>query len=525
MKNSLHFIAAKILSLLGLVALLLSCSDADGDNMKSPVQGVPFRSIYVEVDQERVKAEMLDSKNLSLSFNTAENFAESKIEVELEDGYELIFPSDINKADLANYPVLNFRSPDNQIRKYWLTIVSKAFPVVDASKMSVVGASVDVTLNSTNRQITVAFDKCTMNMADIELQFAEGAILEGSEIVSSLHFDFSEKLSQPLIIKQPNGVERTYTVDLNVATAMTDPKFLGFNDVTSNYLSTEEYPFISIYQATTIANIPILNVGDETPFSWVSPYDPSMIGDWSESRQTETVSDTKISVITIDKAKAKAQLKSNGGHILMNQVHSLIAMSGRAVIEKTFLCIDETLVSTVNSGDAGWRSSFGFNAEGEIFFGTTAISDNKLMKLPYFDSHPGDAYLENAVEWNGIISLACAHPWLIRSGRRMTSAEIINNDGTGWEVALGEAWNGNKRMRSYIGVTYDHKLALAVTSEGFGTNQGAWVLEQLGWREVLYVGGSYYEADDFVTTLLVNGKVVQGNADQEAMYCVTVDAK
>ena len=177
MKNYLHFITAKILSLLGLVALLLSCSDADGDNMKSPVQGVPFRSIYVEVDQERVKAEMLDSKNLSLSFNTAENFAESKIEVELEDGYELIFPSDINKADLANYPVLNFRSPDNQIRKYWLTIVSKAFPVVDASKISVVGASVDVTLNSTNRQITVAFDKCTMNMADIELQFAEGAIL------------------------------------------------------------------------------------------------------------------------------------------------------------------------------------------------------------------------------------------------------------------------------------------------------------------------------------------------------------
>ena len=110
MKNYLHFITAKILSLLGLVALLLSCSDADGDNMKSPVQGVPFRSIYVEVDQERVKAEMLDSKNLSLSFNTAENFAESKIEVELEDGYELIFPSDINKADLANYPVLNFRS-------------------------------------------------------------------------------------------------------------------------------------------------------------------------------------------------------------------------------------------------------------------------------------------------------------------------------------------------------------------------------------------------------------------------------
>ncbi len=525
MKNFLRLIAGKILSLLGLVALLLSCSDADGDNMKSPVQGVPFRSIYVEVDQERVKAEMLDSKNLSLSFNTAENFAESKIEVELEDGYELIFPSDINKADLANYPVLNFRSPDNQIRKYWLTIVSKAFPIVDASKISVVNANVDVTLNSANRQITVAFDKRTMNMADVELQFAEGAILKESEIASSLHFDFSERLSQPLVIKQPNGVERTYTVDLNVATAMVEPKSLGFSDITADYLPIEEYPFISIYQATTIVNVPILNVGDETPFSWVSPYDPSMIGDWSEGRQTETVSNTKFSVITIDKAKAKAQLKSNNGRILMNQVHSLIAMSGRSVLEKTFLCIDETLVSTVNSGDAGWRSSFGFNAKGEVFFGTTAISDNKLMKLPYFDSHPGDSYLENAVEWNGITSLACAHPWLIRNGRRMTSAEIINNDGTAWEVALGEAWNGNKRMRSYVGVTYDHKLALAVTEEGFGTNQGAWVLEQLGWREVLYVGGSYYEADDFVTTLLVNGKVVQGNANQEVMYCVTVDAK
>ncbi|SDH52211.1 hypothetical protein [Bacteroides ovatus] len=525
MKNCLYLTVGNFLSLLGLI-VLLSCSDGDEDNMKSPVLGVPFKSIYVEVDQERVKAEVIDSKNLSLSFNTAENFAESKIEVELEDGYELIFPYDVNKADLANYPVLNFRSPDNQIQKYWLTIESRAFPVVDVSKIHVVNADVDVTLNSINRQITIAFDKHTMNMADVELQFAEGAMVEGSEIASSLHFDFSERLSQPLVIKQQNGLERTYTVDLNVATAMKDPKSMGFSDVTSNYLSTEQYPFISIYQATTIANVPILNNCDETPFSWITPYDPSMIGDWSESRQTETVSNTKFSVITIDKSKAKAQLKSNKeGRILMNQVHSLIAMSGKSVVEKTFLCIDGTLVSTKNSGDAGWRSSFGFNAEGEVFFGTTAICDNRLMKLPYFDSHPGDAYLENAVEWDGITSLACAHPWLIRNGRRMTSAEIINNDGTAWEVALGEAWNGNMRMRSYIGVTYDHKLALAVTSEGFGTNQGAWVLEQLGWKEVIYVGGSYYEANDFVTTLLVNGKVVQGNADQEVMYCVSVDAK
>ena len=177
------------------------CSSSCTDENEKDEQSQPFKSVFVTVDNERVQAEVVDGKHLSLSFETAENFSEAKLDIALNDGYELIFPTDINKADMANYPVLNFRAPDNRIVKYWFNIFSKAFPIVDETKIGVLGLPNDITVQNSTKEVLVNFNKSLMDMSKVELHFEEGALMEGAEIVSDLLYDFTQDLTQNLIIK------------------------------------------------------------------------------------------------------------------------------------------------------------------------------------------------------------------------------------------------------------------------------------------------------------------------------------
>ena len=55
--------------------------------------------------------------------------------------------------------------------------------------------------------------------------------------------------------------------------------------------------------------------------------------------------------------------------------------------------------------------------------------------------------------------------------------------------------------------------------------QGAYVLADLGWTDVYYVGGDNYEADSFQPTITVDGAIVAGEKDQMAKYVIAFDAK
>ena len=175
---------------------MMICSSSCTDENEKNDQNQPFKSVSVEVDKEKVLAEVVDGKYLSLSFETAENFSEAKLDIELNDGYELIFPTDINKADLANYPVLNFRAPDHRIVKYWFNIFSKAFPIVDETKIGVLGLPNSVTVQNSTKEVLVNFNKSLMDMSNVELHFDEGALMEGAEIMSDLVYDFTQDLTQ-----------------------------------------------------------------------------------------------------------------------------------------------------------------------------------------------------------------------------------------------------------------------------------------------------------------------------------------
>ena len=476
-----------------------------------------------------MQAVVVDNKNLAVSFEVAENLSEAKLEIDLNDGYELIFPTDINKADLATYPVLNFRAPDNRIIKYWFVISSKAFPILDETKIGVVGAPNDVTVLNSTKEVLVNFNKSLMDMSHIQLHFDEGALMEGATIESELTYDFTKDLSQELTIKL-SGIDRHYNVRLNVASVMGDPKSYGFTNITNQFADPARYPFVSVYSATSVIKVPVRNNAPETPWSWDVPADKvpeylAFIGDWTTNRATETINNIQFAIATIDIKKAKAQLVSNDqAQVGINGVNGFIVMTGKPIGEKAMLYWNGKTLYGSNTEGALWRSTVGFNADGQISFHNATIHDGKMVKLPFYQSKPDDnTFLSTGSDWD-VISAACGHPWLVRNGHSMTRLEMYNNDGTGWEVGLGEAWNGT-RSRSYMGITYDNKLGCAVVSEGMSTCQAAWVLEKLGWKEVFYVGGSFYLANDFIPTLYVNGKLVAGDPIQQAQYCVAIDVK
>ena len=99
---------------------------------------------------------------------------------------------------------------------------------------------------------------------------------------------------------------------------------------------------------------------------------------------------------------------------------------------------------------------------------------------------------------------------------------MANNGDT--EV-VGQGFNGT-RTRCYIGRTIDNKIGLAtINVKKMNIMQGAYVLADLGWTDVYYVGGDNWQSDAFQPTIVIDGKVVSGQEGQMAKYVIAFDAK
>ena len=480
-KNYVNYVSAVFVA-----AALSFCSCSDDRTVASG--GLPYKSIRVTVDGETVTAERIDDKNLALRFDMAEDFSHARIDVELSEGYSVIFPTDVTAADLDTYPVLNFRAPDNRIVKVWFTISSKAFPIIDATKVTASGIGGCVSVSG--KTLTITYER-SMDRGEIELDFAEGALMEGASIASSTTFDFTESLTRQLKVEM-DGKERIYNVRIDYSKVMDKPIVYGFSEVTGNYVDQQLYPFLNVYKATTVNSVPVRGAAtSETPWSWDPGADDldvylAFIGNWAANRPTETIEGIEFAFATIDIDKAKAYMVSNDARsVVMDDVASLVALTGMMTKESTMIYYNGKVLSDRNS-EGDWRGTVGFYEDGHIEFWNAGIRDG------------GEGHL-------------------------LTRLEMYWND-SGWETALGEAWNGT-RSRSYIGLTYDNKLGVAAVSEGTGTCQAAWLLYKMGWKDVFYVAGSNYLDDGFTPTLKVGGNVVVGKADQAAQYAIAIDVK
>lgn len=125
--------------------------------------------------------------------------------------------------------MLNFRAPDNRIVKVWFTISSKAFPITDATKVTASGIGGCVSVSG--KTLTITYER-SMNRGEIELDFAEGALMEGASIASSTTFDFTESLTRQLKVEM-DGKERIYNVRIDYSKVMEQPIVYGFSEVTA----------------------------------------------------------------------------------------------------------------------------------------------------------------------------------------------------------------------------------------------------------------------------------------------------
>ena len=136
------------------------------------------------------------------------------------------------------------------------------------------------------------------------------------------------------------------------------------------------------------------------------------------------------------------------------------------------------------------------------------------------------------------------YPWLVRDGHKLTSSEQAWNDGNrNRPESLGNAWQGCYADKVFAGITYDNKLGIAVTyrsgywdqfgyqpgPNGYSVNQAAWVLDKLGWSDVINLSSD----QNTKPVIYVNGQEVislkkivgEESVEPNVRYCIAIDVE
>ncbi len=548
-----------------------SCSDGDY-NMEVHDKGEnPFRSLTITSQGETVPAQVVDEKHVSVRFNEAEKFDQASMNVELMDGYTLIYPENPAHINLEETPVLNIKAPDNRIKKYWVNVTSNALPVLDAGKIFVEGLE-ESPVSASLSNLNILFDRARMNQKAITLRFEEGALIEGATPPENLTFDFTESLTYRLDI-MAGGKARPYTLALDLSSVMKKtPAEMGFSDITAQFVDKAQYPYVTVLKTSQVRDIPVAGDykwNDHDNWPWEHHfYDSNFfdaVGDWKEDREKTNVYGD-FAIVTIDVKNARARLvtdpSAENNQMQPGQQNALIVAGGRNVYavgrawaiggNPAHLYYENgTLQDALSnwedpSWDPSFRAGLGVDKNGKILFSNCYFegsfskgASGRMMQLPFFtdDSHS----LAGATEWEVEQAVWGYALWPIRDGHALNKYELWNNDGCGvHSSSYGRNWQGVCNDHVFFGLTYDNKIGIAVcnrprgntsahpatwdsnpTGEGYSVMQAAWLLQQLGWKEVFNVANSQVQA----YSILVNGQSVIGMPDWETRYCLLIDGQ
>lgn len=257
------------LLVLPVILIVSACSETP-DNIEETYRGTAFSALSVTANNgETVTATTVDEKNLSLVFNTADEFDKCSLTLEINPGYQLTYPEDPKNFNLADSPVIHFLNPQGRVVKYWLSVRSNSLPVIDASKIKIEGSTTtnDVTLSSATKTLTVNY-ALGMDMTAITLVFEQGSLLEGGSVGENNRatFDLSTGKTCELTVRM-NDKQVSYRVIINFGRVMAAPSSIGLRDVTDQFVD-EKSPF-SVYQTATLPPVPIRNEGmPEEPQFW-----------------------------------------------------------------------------------------------------------------------------------------------------------------------------------------------------------------------------------------------------------------
>ena len=599
----------KIYELLSLVLaagmLFSSCDQKE----EVKYEDHPLKSVSVTIGEETAVGVVNDvEKTILFVFNDSENFSNVDLSVELNAGWTLTFPTTLTGVNLEETPALNFDDPFGQRVRYLVSFSSNAFPIVDPSKIQIEGfdAGKNLVVDNATKTITVKYDRDAMDYNNVKLIFNEGALQAGVELPEDLTFDFDDGIAQTLVLKL--GGDRPYTVVLDVqAYISATPESMGFVDVTANYNLTEEQKtFVKVLKAEAISNLPVPVLkyidgtehrgtlynptwdwasysigywyGSSNPrawecvdYSWSDHNDPehdddifSMPGDWVADRPTMNCFGN-IYIVTFDISKVSVGMTASAGGVNITEVDGLLKTTGWNTDEAAcdYLVVKDGQVVNDPDANAGepqsaYRASLGIK-DGKISFQTVARNGNVLNIVPFQTSTVDpSAVLATATEQWDVTDAAWVAGWVVRDGKSLKIADLINNDGNQWVSdtgVLGMGWGNNfYAEHNLVGTTYDGKLAFMINESGWCNWDGVegyvdvdnayapfaedwfnyrgyslknmfYLAQKFGWKDAAVLGNAT-DASAMKPVVYLNGISLTGNTnEQAARYALTVNAK
>lgn len=554
------------------VALSLLSSCAEHNEYYYTDQTCPIQSISVTVQGEEV-AGTVEGHTVSLFYESADDFTAASIDLSVTDGYTLTFPEDLSVVDLTSDAVLIFKTPEGQVKKYFFDLGYAKSMIIDPSKIRVSGSDAVPRVSDISGTIVLSLDPATMAQSSIQLEFPKGSLIEGAKASRSV-FDFTEGLVQTFYIYK-GSVRKKFTITLDVSALMSDYRRYDLTDVTTNFVTPEDAEHMKVWTGKIVKGVPVRNMikdGDlklksnyvaETPF--VSNYgtdytDPRIfgaIGDWEDSRLTEDITGIDIGIVVMDSDWVKADLVTGSARsITISNAGGFVAISGMPASYSEIVWNDgKKKTEEMLEFESGT-----FKLDNRNFYRPAVLIDEsgslsvvnvvrskadkvwyKWQKTSTPEKLSFDYIYRNSVEIKNFKDLATSAPLCILNGHKMMGKEVLYGSSEQWEPAFGQAWNG-ARMKAYVGRTYDNKIGIAVFNMGvdsereagdtrpqreavIGTYQGAWLLGKLGWRDVLPIATAFYLEENFAPTIIVNGKVLSGDAGQKSAYAIKFDKK
>lgn len=569
MKTESLFLKKMLLVLFAIlgITLCVSCSDDDdkenGDDGGGTTATTPFSSVKVEADGETVTGSV-DGTTITFAFDRAENFSSCRLMVELNTGWQLTYPTDVDDYDMSDDPDLYFKGSDGSKPKYKVVVTSNALPIIDASKITVEGGYA-LEINNATKEMVITYD-ANMDRSNVRLNFAEGALMAGATVETTT-FDLSD---DPVTLNiRVAGTNRSYILKIDYSALMTPASEFGFQDVTEDYVNKAEYPYITVMK---INNATLSNVIDKKP---VKPnperWDPSgwygktqaeamaVLGDFNDPATypgITNISGVNFTVVTLDASKVKGKLIiDDQNSVSLSEVNNLVVVTGNHIADKGNAGGRGILYgdNKVYSDKLAWIESqplnvqfgecFGFTEDGKISFDVATVKDNTLMKVRFYNAdysediddrnkfpEPEETfdcrnYLDGA--WN-VKYVASGYPWLVRKGEKLTYKQVMGNNG--FNDSMGD---NETNRRGLIGKTYDGKIGIAVVgvgdadgADGLTLLQAAYVLNKMGWKEIMSLGATgWLTGNSWLPSIKINGQLVSGVDGEGSAYVVAFDAK
>ena len=123
---------------------------------------------------------------------------------------------------------------------------------------------------------------------------------------------------------------------------------------------------------------------------------------------------------------------------------------------------------------------------------------------------------------------AYGYPWLVKNGKKLTYKQVMGNNG--FNDSMGD---NEVARRALIGKTYDGKVGIAVVgrgeadgSDGLTLLQAAYVLNKIGWKDIMSIGATNWQTgDSWSPSIKIKDRLVAGVEGEGSVYVVAFDAK